>query len=148
MVTDDIAYAEVFEILSYMNRSAIMKIPVEVIQYIKENRNTEYISNINPNNIFNPQNVSDKAREILAWLDITYLATNESKKEKLKLYKENEEKFQAQLREKYKIDRIYEKSFNDNNDVSKVENVQMIEYKETKWYKKIWKKILKILRRN
>ena len=62
MVTDDIAYAEVFETLSYMNKRTVMKIPMEILQYIKDNRNTKYVSEIDPNNIFDINNISKEGK--------------------------------------------------------------------------------------
>ena len=38
-------YSEVYEILSYMNKSIVMKVPVEILGVIKENRNLDYVSN-------------------------------------------------------------------------------------------------------
>lgn len=146
MITDDVAYAEVFEILSYMNRKTVMKIPLEVLQFIKENRNKEYISKINPNNIFNPDNISKEAKEILAVINIEYLESKESKKEKLKIYKENERKKQEELSEKYNTSNIF---INKNKDKQKefVFNQSLQEYKEQKWYQKIFTKILNIFRK-
>ena len=107
MVDDKIAYSEVFEILSYMNRSAVMKIPLEILQYIKDNRNTEYISRISPNNIFNKENISKEARGILAWIDLEYLASSESKAEKLKIYEDNQKKYQYEISKKYSYDQLF-----------------------------------------
>ena len=114
MVTDDIAYAEVFEILSYMNKYAVMKIPMEILQYIKDNRKAEYISDIDPNNIFDINNISKKARTILAWLDLNYLSSGKNKEKKLKMYIENDEKYQMKLREKYNPDEVIK------NEITKV----------------------------
>ena len=44
MVLNKIACTEVFEILSYMNRETVMKIPFEILSIIKENRNIKYVS--------------------------------------------------------------------------------------------------------
>ena len=147
MVTDDIAYAEVFEILSYMKKETVMKIPLEVLEYIRNNRNTKYISRIDPNNIFNKENISYETRTILAWIDLKYWASEESKKEKLKIYKENERKYQEKLKEKYSSNDIFNNSSDSTSIKNLEENLNMVEYKECKWYKKIFLKILGILRK-
>lgn len=108
MTEDEIAYAEVFEILSYMDRATVMKIPLEILQYIKDNRNIEYVSRINPNNFFNKENVSDKAREILAWIDLEYLVSDKNKTEKLKRYIDNEKEYQINLNKQYSYDKLFE----------------------------------------
>lgn len=108
MTENEIAYSEVFEILSYMDRATVMKIPLEILQYIKDNRNIEYVSRINPNNFFNKENVSDKAREILAWIDLEYLVSDKNKTEKLKRYIDNEKKYRINLNEQYSYDKLFE----------------------------------------
>lgn len=151
MVTDDIAYAEVFEILSYMNKKTVMKIPFEILQFLKENRNKEYISKINPNNIFNPENISNEAREILAYIDLEYLASEKSRKEKLCIYKENEKKYQEELREKYNTDELFKNiktNINVETQNSINENIKIIEYQKQRWYQKIFDRLLKIFRKN
>lgn len=147
MVTDDVAYAEVFEILSYMNKKTVMKIPLEVLQYIKENRNITYISKINPNNIFNPKNISKEAKNILACIDLEYLASDESRKEKLKIYKENERKYQEELSKKYKFNDMFDSKDKEVQNEF-VDHISLVEYKEKNWYQKIFARILKIFRKN
>ena len=124
VVTDDIAYAEVFETLSYMNKYAVMKIPVEILQYIKDNRNTKYISDIDPNNIFDVNNISNKARSILAWLDLNYLSSGKNKEKKLKMYRENEEKYQMKLRKQYNPDEVIKNKTTEVN-ISQSNNIPM-----------------------
>lgn len=108
MTENEIAYSEVFEILSYMDRATVMKIPLEILQYIKDNRNIQYVSRINPNNFFNKENVSDKAREILAWMDLEYLVSDKNKTEKLKRYIDNEKEYQINLNKQYSYDKLFE----------------------------------------
>lgn len=147
MVTDDIAYAEVFETLSYMNKKTVMKIPLEVLQYIRENRNMTYISRIDPNNIFNPKNISKEARTILAWLDLEYLASKESKKEKMKIYQENERKYQENLRKKYNSDDIFKNKIA-QEEIKTSEETRITVVQEEKWYQKIFTLIKNLFKRD
>ena len=77
-------YSEVYEILSYMNKSIVMKVPFEILQVIKENRNLNYISKIDKKDLFNLNNMSKDTVNVLAWLDVNYWISNK-KKEKIKL---------------------------------------------------------------
>lgn len=147
MITDDIAYAEVFEILSYMNKKTVMKIPYDVLKFIKENRNKEYISKIDPNNIFNPDNISKEAKEILAVIDIEFLESEENKKEKLKIYKQNERKYQKETSSNYSITDIWNNK-NKDNQKEIILNQSIQEYKGIRWYQKIIIKILDIFRKH
>ena len=68
------ANTEVFEILSYMDKKSIMKIPYNTLKFIKDNRNLGYVTKIDKNDLFNPNNVMKDTRKILAWIDLNYLA--------------------------------------------------------------------------
>lgn len=148
MVLNKIACTEVFEILSYMNRETVMKIPFEILSIIKENRNINYVSKIDKNDMFNPNNLSEDAISILSWLDLEYLASNESKEEKLKIYQENEELYQQKLKEKYNADKIFKNyeqyDYKLNDEMCNEQNNKMIKYKNNIFFK-IYKKIRTLL---
>lgn len=76
-------YAEVFEILSYMNKSVVMKIPIEILESINRKRNRSYISKIDRNDIFNTNNINNDTVKILSWIDVNFWM-DENKKEDLK----------------------------------------------------------------
>lgn len=82
-------YSEVYEILSCMNKSIVMKVPFEILQVIKENRNMDYTSKINKDDLFNLDNISKDTVNVLAWLDVNYWISNE-KKENLKVAFKND----------------------------------------------------------
>lgn len=132
-----IALSEVYDILKYMNKMSVMKIPTEILEYIRNNKNIEFISNVDKNDIFNKNNISKEALCILAWLDLNYLASEDSKKIKLKIYNENETRYQEILKEKDIFNNSRSVKFKeiDKNinqlDVTK-EEMQIIEYNESK----------------
>lgn len=148
MVLNKIACTEVFEILSYMNRETVMKIPFEILSIIKENRNINYVSKIDKNDMFNPNNLSEDAISILSWLDLEYLASNESKEEKLKIYQENEELYQQKLKEKYNADKIFKNyeqyDYKLNDEMCNEQNNKIIKYKNNIFFR-IYKKIRTLL---
>ena len=120
----DKAYTEVYEILGYMNDVTTNKIPSEVMVAIKDNRDLSYVTKIDKNDFFNPDNISDKAASILIWLDLNYFATKESKKEKMAfLYKApntvktNQELFNNEVLENIEKSRV-------------TSNTEIIEYKK------------------
>ena len=82
-------YSEVYEILSCMDKSIVMKVPFEVLLVIKENRNMDYTSKINKDDLFNLNNISKDTINVLAWLDVNYWISNE-KKENLKVAFKND----------------------------------------------------------
>ena len=84
------AYTEVFEILKNMDRKLVMKIPIEIVKTIKDNRNIEYKVKIDKNDIFNKKNISKRALNILGWLQINYLAEKDEKIKLMQKYMKNE----------------------------------------------------------
>ena len=87
-------YSEVFEILSYMDKKEVMKIPDNILINIAERRNPEYKSRIVKEDLFNNDNISNQTIEILAWLDINYWMDKDKRanlktKANVKLLKEN-----------------------------------------------------------
>ena len=84
------AYTEVFEILKNMDRKLVMKIPIEIVKIIKDNRNIEYKVKIDKNDIFNKKNISKRALNILGWLQINYLSEKDEKMKLINKYIKNE----------------------------------------------------------
>ena len=91
----NIAYQEVFEILSYMDKKTVMKIPQDILYTINDRRDTNYKTRINKYDIFNEQNITKEAMDLLCYLDYHYWMSSENKKKineiSIKEYIENEE---------------------------------------------------------
>ena len=105
---NQIAYAEVMQVLKYFDRNLVMKIPVELLEYFKEHQKKDLIVNIDKEDIFNKNNISKDALALLAYIDMEYWANEEEKRELKKVYMENEKKHQIELSEKYE----YNNNFN------------------------------------
>lgn len=58
-------YEEVYEVLSYMDKITVMKIPDFILKKIKDNRNVDYKTKINKNDIFNEQNLFKNKQPIV-----------------------------------------------------------------------------------
>lgn len=78
MHTCDI-YEELFEILKCMDKMTVMKIPEDVLNYIINNRNKNFHTRIDKNDIFNEQNVSKETVDLLCWLDYKYWMNSDEK---------------------------------------------------------------------
>lgn len=130
-------YAEVFEILSYMDRKIILKTPIEIIEFIKKNREEGYISRIDKNDIFNKNNIEKKTLSILAWLNINYWAEAEKKKELIKQYRDNDIKYELELREQYIEKELFVKKQIEENS----KNTSIAKINEENIFKRIISKI-------
>ena len=116
-------YAEVYEILSYMDKATVMKVPIDILNNINEKRTRNYNSNIDRNDLFNFENVSINTKRILAWLDVNYWMDENKKQEIIKEKKEQELLLEEKKKEKY-----------DNNifkQEEKIENKEIVVKEET-----------------
>lgn len=139
------AYSEVYEIISYMPKEYSEKIPEKLKSFFEKHRSKEYQVKIDKNNLLDKSKLKSKTIDIIAMLNIKYWCSNEKiKKELLQKYNENEIIYQKELEERYNIDNIFEsrKSIVETD----TKELQIVEYKEPKWYKKIFKKILKFFK--
>lgn len=141
------AYSEVYEILRNMPREYQEKIPKNVRSFFEMHKSKNYHINIDKNNLFDKSKLKEKTLAIIALLNIKYWCPDEkTKKELLEKYNENEKIYQKELEEKYNPDNIFKNR--QSTPTSVAENMQVIEYKEPKWYQKIFKKIINIFKRN
>lgn len=126
------AYTEVISVLKYLNEEDYNKIPNEYIEVLNKNANPNHKFKFNPKLNFDEQNMSFKARYIIAVLFKRFGATEEQKEKIQKL----EEAYNIELGKRYKKDNIFDKKSNENkykdeyknkenNDTSKI-----VEYKE------------------
>jgi len=130
MISSDV-YEEVYEVLGYMDKTTVMKIPEEILVKIKENRNSNFKTKINKENIFDEQNISKEAVDLLCWLDYTYWMDDDSKSKIDKINKEIQDINEKEKREKYNPDNIFK-----NRKIEKTNNLP-IEIEKINFWKKI-----------
>ncbi len=138
-------YSEVYQVLNLLGNEYINKLPNSLLNMLKEKRNINY----NPQYIedipLNKQNIRKETLAIIALLHLNYWCDNEKEKLELKqILKNNEDRYQQELRNKYNPEDIFKKNKQENI----VENqVSMIEYKEP-LFKRFISKIKSIFHMN
>lgn len=143
------AYSEVLGILRYVPIKDYNKIPERKIKIFEKNANKDYKFYFNPNKTLEQQNVSKRARAILGILFRDYWAT-EIQREKI-IAKQNYDrmKLEEEKRARYNPEKIFnskQDSYIPSSIDVKKENLAIVEYKESKWYQKIFERILKVFR--
>lgn len=125
------AYAEVDKILNLMETKYIVEIPEKLRKMFKEKKDHNYNKEITADKPLQEQNLNKETLSILAVLNYRYWCKDENrKKELIKIYEENEKKYQAELREKYNPDDIFKRSIPETITEEKThENLLMIETK-------------------
>lgn len=134
------AYVEILEIIRNMEQNYQDKIPAKLIEFFEKNKDSNYKYTLDE--IGEKQNMafSQKAIDLLAMLELKYLAT-EKEKELLKgALDKNEIKYQEELQGKYNPDNLFK---NKTSKAETIENsVAMLEYKESiftkikNWFKR------------
>jgi len=128
------AYTEVLEIIRHFPEEELSKIPVEKIEFYKNNMDKNYIFRINPEIDLAEQNISPEANAIIVTLFRDYYATNEQKLRIKEILNLNQIQEEDEKRKKYNPDDIFKKvskEKNVNNDkLTEYNNTALIEYKE------------------
>lgn len=143
MVTKEFAEAsaEINEILKYLPKEEVEKIPSKLREFFKEVSSKDYVTNINPNIPLDKQQMKEKTKDIIALIYRNYWCSEEERKELDQKLIENDRKFEEELREKYNPDNI----FKNNVTTTKKEEPEIKEEKiekslvvqETeKWYQR------------
>ena len=104
-------YSEVHEILKYMNKEAVMKIPIEILENIKNKRDLNYKSRIDKDDIFNPNNVLPETIEVLNWIDVNFWMSEDKKEKLLKAIREKELEDDQLKKQKYDPNSIFTKKY-------------------------------------
>lgn len=138
---------EVDAILDYLSEEDFRKIPEEVIQVIKENKNQEYIWEYDETKDLKDQNLNRDTIAILSYLNTEYLLNEEQKKLMKQIYELNEKKMEQQQVEKHKVDDIFKKRETQQQEKEQIQEQSLVEYKES-FLKKIINKIKKFFHKN
>lgn len=134
-------YEEVYEILSYMDKMTVMKIPRDILNNIKEQRNTEFKTRINKDDIFNQQNVSKEAIDILCWIDFNYWM-NSSQKNEIEKWNYRKKILEEEKKQNnYNYNDMFKKVGNLQNSLKEKKSLMI---KKEHWYNKILNLITKL----
>lgn len=126
------AYSEVLEILKYISMEDYNKIPKNKIELFETNANTEYKFTYNPNRTLDEQNISQRAKAIIAILFRDYWATSTQKKKIIAKQEYDRMQIEKQKREMYSSDNLFKNRKKEKcvEESSNRAEFSMIEYKE------------------
>ena len=123
------AYTEVYTILQELNEEEYDKIPPEVVEAIKVNRNIEYEYELDDELELKEQPMLPETKAILFNLFRDYLATPEQKVKIIKMQNEARQKSELRKQQRYNTD-VFANKQSKNAVQQKKEKMQMVEYKE------------------
>ena len=128
------AFSEVKCILDFLPIIYTEKLPKKLLNIIDNLYDEKFKINISPNIELKNQIFTEDTKNIIAVLKYNYWCKDDKEKENLaRMFKENEDKYQKDLKEKYNPDNIFK---NRNQENKKEENIiqneiALVEYKES-----------------
>lgn len=138
------AYSEVNAFLQLIDSDMSNKIPKKLKNFFKREMDKKYQPVLKKNIPLKEQNLRRKTIAIISSLYLQYWCIDMSKKEELlKTYKNNEIKYQEQLREKYNPDMLFKnkRNYDNNNNEKSENNTQMIVIDKDNIFTRFIKKI-------
>lgn len=121
-------FVEVYEILKQMSPESVMKIPEDIRNFIRDNRDEEYIWNYDKTKDFKNQDINEDTLVMLAYLNTEYMLDEKQKQLMQQIYNINQQKLEKEKGEKYNSDSLFKKS-------KKKEEKEIVKYKESLFVK-------------
>ncbi len=141
------AYKEVIEILNFVPKESVNKIPKAMIKTFKTNMDNDYDFTIDINKSFEEQDLLDETKAILANIFRDYWATPYQKERIEAKEKHDRQKIEEEKKVKYNID-VFNKRKIEKDNINEQQEQEMnslpIEVKKEKFYYKIIKFFKKI----
>lgn len=135
------AYTELLEILKYVSKSSLEKIPKENLEMYELNRDKNYNYEYNNNLEFEEQKMSKLTRILIANIYIQYWASEEERKVLKQRDKEELEKIEIEKRNIYNPDNL----FANRRKIENLEEKNLVIVKKKNIIEKVLEKIKKIL---
>lgn len=144
------AYSEIDEFLKLLDEEDRNKVPEYLRKFFKDNKDLEYVKEIKKDIPIKEQNLKEETLALIALLNLKYWCDDEEERQRLiKIYSENEEKYNEIL-EKDKISDVIfktneEKEIN-NKKLENTYNVGVVKYRKKSFFEKLIEKIKKIFK--
>ena len=111
--------SELDVLLNYIDAEEWLKIPDEIIFYIKDNKNKDYNWEYDETKSLENQNLSKDTFSLLTFIMYKYIASENEKKEISLLVNEITE----ELNKKYDVDNIFKKTSGENKNISNLKEI-------------------------
>lgn len=146
------AYSEIYAILNLLEDELADKVPQKIKDFFEQSRDKDYNPNIDAKVPLEEQNLKRKTIVLLAILNLNYWCdSEEEKQELLESFTRNskiKEQERKALEEKYNPDNLFKKNKKVESIVEEsAESLQLIEYREENFIKRILNKIMKFFRK-
>ena len=136
------AYQEAYTILQELDEKEYLKIPPEVIQALKENRNEEYYYEVDEDTELKYQPMLPETRAIIFNIFRNYLATPEQKEKIKQMIAEERAKSEIKKKKQYNTENIFKTKTQPQTQVTPVKETEaLVEVKKEGVFKRFIEKI-------
>lgn len=129
------AISETLDILNHTDQTYVSKISQKFLSYLSKNTSPTYTPTLDHTKPLTELPLKPKTKTLLTIIYRNYWCNEQQKQELDKKLKENELKYQAEMREKYNPDDVFKNKI--KKEEENTQNLAIVEYKET-IFKKIW----------
>lgn len=136
------AIVEVLGILYELEEKEFKKIPTEVIEFFEKNKSNTYKPDIDYTADEESLILKEKTKEILAGIYLDYLCQESDKEGFIKNIRENNAKYEEELRLKYDVNNIFKER---NNKVKEDDKQGLTTMQKENIFYRIFKKIKKMI---
>lgn len=144
------AAVEVLDILKHTRKKDVSRIPKKFIEFLENNKSKTYISNLDHSKSIKEMDLKPKTEAILGMIYLKWWANEEEKELFKNKAKENEIKYQKDLREKYNTDNMFNKRrtiVKEKQENIKEQETSLTKIKKDRLLQKIMKKIKSIFKK-
>lgn len=139
---------EVDEVLNYLSDEDLEKIPEEIRNLIKENKDKDYVWQYDETKPLKEQGLNRDTIAFLSYLNMEYLLNEEQKKLMEQIHKYNEEKAETEKQNKYSTQDLFKDKKEIKSQITEnTKNTQMIVVKEN-FFTRIINKIKSLFIKN
>lgn len=127
-------YSEVYQILNLLGTEYTEKLPATLMNMLNEKRAINYNPQYTEDLPLNEQNIRKETMAIIVLLYLNYWCEDENEVAEINnILKNNEEKYQLELRERYNPDNIFKKQKQETKNVEEqiANETAMIPYKKS-----------------
>ena len=143
------AYQEAYTILQELDEKEYLKIPPEVIQALKENRNEEYYYEVDEDTELKYQPMLPETKAILFNIFRDYLATPEQKEKIKKMISEERAKLEIKKKQQYNPENIFKSNTQQATKIEPVKETEaLVKVKKENWFKRAIEKIKSWFKKN
>lgn len=103
------AVTEVIDIIEHMEKEYIDKIPRRFKEFLEKNKSNNYHPQLDHSQRLKEMKLKEKTKDILAVIYKNYWCNESEKIEFQNLLKQNEKRYQEEMREKYNPDNLFKK---------------------------------------